>query len=1083
MLRARGGDTAVRVVKTKDPRAPVAELAFVLVSTLALMTAYEAAKSFLLPSLTRWQSHMITIAVSGVLATTAAFFVLGRLRQSEDSYRRFVELSQDAVWIHRQGTIIMANSACAKLLGATSPEELVRKKVLDFTHPDDREAVRARIQDQVSNPSPLRHVESKYVRLDGTTGDAEIVVWPINYQGAAASLVRFHDIRERRQADQKLRESESNLAAAQRIAHLGSWDFDLTNLDDLNKNPLHWSDEIFRILGYEVGEIEVSRPHFLRAVHPADRDRVNEAMAKSVREGTGHTHEFRIVRPDGAERIVETQAKTVLDEKTKKPLRFMGIIQDITERKLAEEKLAHLALVVESFDDAITTVAPDGTITSWNKGSERIYGYTASEMNGRPVNILAPPDRPDEIPKILENLRRDERIQAFETIRLRKGGQPIDVSLTIWRVKDPNGKTIGTAAVARDITAHKREEERSRRLAQVVDGATELITTGDRDGRITFMNQACLRTLGYSEQEIYGRIFRDTVLSPNISPGLREQIRSGLVERGEWKGECLHRRKDGTDFPVYMSAGQLKDSAGRVIGIVGIARDITESKRAEERFYKAFHLNPEPITIATVSEGRYIDVNQSFLRITGYQREEVIGRTSLELKFWERPEDRFRFIEKLRQQGSVRDLEITFRTKIGEQRTALDSADIIEVGGQKCMIAILKDVTERKGMENQLRQLQKMEAVGQLSGGIAHDFNNLLGVIIGYSEILEDGLEKNAKLRKTAQEIRKAGQRAANLTRQLLAFSRQQHLEPRVLNLNTVVSDTGKMLRRLIGEHIEMTSKLASDLGQVKADQGQIEQVIMNLAVNARDAMPDGGKLIIETKNVELDEEYAAHHPPTVPGKYVELTMTDSGVGMDAQTQSRIFEPFFTTKQLGKGTGLGLATVYGVVKQSGGYIWVYSEPGLGTTFKVYLPRVDEAVRPSSPDKNATTVAAASETILLVEDEESLRTLTRAILEQNGYTVLEASGGKEALEMARLHSGPIDLLLTDMVMPGMNGHAVARSLAQIHPETKVVYISGYAGFAQPGLPESDDLLIPKPISRDTLLRKLHDVLHSQKTPVA
>jgi PAS domain S-box-containing protein len=616
----------------------------------------------------------------------------------------------------------------------------------------------------------------------------------------------------------------------------------------------------------------------------------------------------------------------------------------------------------------------------------------------------------------------------------------------------------------------------------VVDSATELISTGDLEGRITFMNQAFLRAVGWSEQEIIGKHFRDTVLSPNNSPDLREQIRAGILEVGGWKGECLHSRKDGTDFPVYLSVGPLRDSAGRVIGNVGIVRDLTESKQAEERFYKAFHLNPEPITIATVSEGRYLDVNESFLRITGYQREEVIGRTSLELRFWERPEDRSRLMEMLREQGSVRDLEITFRTKSDEQRIALDSADVIEVDGRECVIAILKDITERKALEKQLRQLQKMEAVGQLSGGIAHDFNNLLGVILGYSEILEASLEKNTKLRKTAQEIIKAGQRAASLTRQLLAFSRQQVLEPRVLNLNTVVADTEKMLRRLIGEHIDLTSRLASDLGQVKADQGQIEQVIMNLAVNARDAMPEGGKLIIETRNIELDEEYAFRHPPTVPGKYVELVVTDEGVGMDAQTQSHIFEPFFTTKDLGKGTGLGLATVYGVVKQSGGYVWVYSEPGIGSTFKVYLPRVADAARKSGPGEVVTALARGSETILLVEDEESLRTLTCTILEQNGYTVLEAGGGMEAIEIARLHKHPIDLLLTDMVMPGMNGHAVAQSLAQLRPGLKVVYMSGYSGFGHRGLVEADDVLLSKPLRRDALLRKLHEVLHLQKTPV-
>jgi two-component system, cell cycle sensor histidine kinase and response regulator CckA len=892
----------------------------------------------------------------------------------------------------------------------------------------------------------------------------------------------IEDRAERKPAEQRLRESEANLAIAQRIAHVGSWSLELDDLEDMNKNQLRWSDEMFRVLGYEVGEIEQSRPNFLRAVHPADRHLLNEGLAKAVREQAGFSVEYRIIRPDGAERLVRGDVDIVFDDKTKKPLRFVGSVQDITERKHAEEKLARMALIVESSDDAITGVALDGRISSWNRGAERIYGYTESEAVGQPIMILAPPDRREEVPRILESLRRGEAVEAFETVRVRKDGQPIDVSLTISPVRDPGGKIIGTAAVARDITAHRREEERSRRLAQLVDSATELISTGDREGRITFMNQAFLRAIGWSEKEVIGKYFRDVVLSPRISPGLREQIEGAITEKGGWKGECLHRRKDGTDFPVYLSVGPLRDGAGRVIGNVGIVRDLTESKRVEERFYKAFHLNPEPITIATVSEGRYLDVNESFLRITGYRREEVIGRTSLDVKFWERPEDRARLIELLKQHGSVRDLEITFRTKSDEQRTALDSADIIEVNGQKCIIAILKDITERKALEKQLRQLQKMEAVGQLSGGIAHDFNNLLGVILGYSEILEEGLSQNPKLRKTAQEITKAGQRAASLTRQLLAFSRQQLLEPKILNLNNIVADTEEMLRQLLGKHVEITSNLAADLGDVKADQGQIEQVIVNLAVNARDAMPDGGKLLFETRNVQLDDDYALHHPPAIPGKYVELIVTDTGVGMDAQTQSHIFEPFFTTKARGKGTGLGLATVYGVVKQSGGYIWVYSEPGLGTTFKIYLPRVTKAGRLIGPGEVAKTPARGSETILLVEDEESLRTLTRTILERNGYVVLEASGGKEAIEVARRHGGSIDLLLTDMVMPGMKGHEVARGVAGLRPSVKVIYMSGYTGFSNNGPAESEDILLSKPVTREALLRKVHEVLRLQKAPV-
>jgi two-component system cell cycle sensor histidine kinase/response regulator CckA len=1204
MHQGRSHDAAEQHAPFRGSQSTALQLTIILASTLALMTLYEAAKTLLFPKLTTWGSHVITIALTSIVATTAASWVLRKLRQSEDSYRRLVEMSLDAVWVHRQGRIIIANGVCARLFGASSPDELVGNQVVDFAHPKDRDAVSARIQNRLDDSGPIRHYDTKYIRMDGSELDVEVVVCSIVYQGEAATLAMFHDISEQKRAEQKLRESEANLAAAQRIAHLGSWTLDLENPGELNKNPVRWSDEIFRILGYEVGQIEASRLSFLRCIHPADRDRVSQTMVSAFAEGRGFALEYRIVRPDGDERIIQGYVDQIFDEKTKKPLRFVGSVQDVTEQKHAEAKLAQMALIVESSDDAITSAAPDGTISSWNKGAERIYGYSAREAVGQSIAMLSPPDRPEEIPRLHERMLRGERIQGFETIRIRKGGQPIDVSLTIspvtdssgrivataavarnitaqkqaeeklahlalivessddaitsatlegiissWNkgaeriygytenemvgkpftllappnrvdeaprnlarvrrgdrirafetirmrkdgqlidvsltvspVLDPTGKVIATAAVARDITAQKREEERSRRLAQVVDSATELISTGDLEGRITFMNQPFLRAVGWSEQEIIGKHFRDTVLSANNSPELREQIRAGIMDEDGWRGECLHSRKDGTDFPVYLSVGPLRDSSGRVIGNVGIVRDLTESKRAEERFYKAFHLNPEPITIATIADGRYLDVNESFLRITGYQREEVIGHTSLEVKFWERPQDRARLIELLRQQGSVRDLEITFRTKSDEQRIALDSADVIEVNGEECIIAILKDITERKALEKQLRQLQKMEAVGQLSGGIAHDFNNLLGVILGYSEILEGSLEKNSKLRKTAQEIVKAGQRAASLTRQLLAFSRQQVLEPKVLNLNTVVADTGKMLRRLIGEHIDLTSRLDSDLWQVKADQGQIEQVIMNLAVNARDAMPEGGKLIIETRNIELDDDYALRHPPTIAGQYVELIVTDEGMGMDAQTLLHIFEPFFTTKELGKGTGLGLATVYGVVKQSGGYVWVYSEPGIGSTFKIYLPRVAEGTPKSGPGDVVSAPVRGSETILLVEDEESLRTLTRTILEKNGYTVLEASGGKEAIEIARLHTSPIDLLLTDMVMPGMNGHAVAQSLALVRPGLKVVFMSGYSGFAHRGSVEPDDVLLSKPLTRDALLRKLHEVLHLQKAPV-
>ena len=441
-----------------------------------------------------------------------------------------------------------------------------------------------------------------------------------------------------------------------------------------------------------------------------------------------------------------------------------------------------------------------------------------------------------------------------------------------------------------------------------------------------------------------------------------------------------------------------------LVRLVGTAQDITERKKAEERFYKAFNANPEPMTIATMSNGLYIDVNESFLRITGYRREEVIGHTSLDLNFWERPEDRTKFIDTLTNQGSVRDLEVIFLTKSGEQRIGMILAEIIEIDGQTCVLAIVKDFTDQKGLEKQLRQSQKMEAIGQLSGGIAHDFNNLLSVIIGYSEMIEESLPPNDPLQKKCEQIKKAGQSAASLTRQLLAFSRQQVLEPKILDLNAIVRNVEKMLRRLIGEDIDFSTSLEPALANIKADQGQIEQVIVNLVVNARDAMPQGGRLRIETTNVHLDDDYARRHTPQQAGPYVSLTVSDTGIGMDAETQAHIFEPFFTTKEVGKGTGLGLSTVYGVVRQSGGHIWVYSELGHGTTFKIYLPLTGQATHVENSSPGPGESLCGTETILLVEDAEPLRELTRGLLVDNGYTVLEAGHPEQAVEIARQVQG-------------------------------------------------------------------------------
>jgi two-component system, cell cycle sensor histidine kinase and response regulator CckA len=501
-----------------------------------------------------------------------------------------------------------------------------------------------------------------------------------------------------------------------------------------------------------------------------------------------------------------------------------------------------------------------------------------------------------------------------------------------------------------------------------------------------------------------------------------------------------------------------------------------------EELFRLISENAADMIAVVDPSGRRLYNSPAYARILGYSNEELESTSFFEQVH---PDDR-QVAEQAAKEATGgsggRTVQYRMRHKDGTWHVIESGASaILNAQNQvEKLVIVNRDVSERRHLEEQFRQAQKMEAVGRLSGGVAHDFNNLLGVIIGYAEFLQESLDPENKLRSSVDEILKAGKRAASLTRQLLAFSRQQVLDPKVLELNAVVSDMEKMLRRLIGEDVELSTVLGHDLGRLKANQGQLEQVVMNLVVNARDAMPQGGRLAIETENMVMDEAFIRRYPyPVQAGPYVCLTVRDSGIGMDAETKGRAFEPFFTTKEKGKGTGLGLSTVYGVVKQSGGYIDIYSSPGAGTTFKIYLPRVDEAIKAEAPVGMATSFTG-SETILLAEDETSLRTLTRNTLELCGYKVLEAKDGVEALQVSDAYKGSIDLLLTDMVMPGMGGRALATELTRRRPEIRLAYMSGYTGQAvgSQGPVDPGSVFLLKPFTRELLTRKIREALDRQ-----
>jgi two-component system, cell cycle sensor histidine kinase and response regulator CckA len=537
---------------------------------------------------------------------------------------------------------------------------------------------------------------------------------------------------------------------------------------------------------------------------------------------------------------------------------------------------------------------------------------------------------------------------------------------------------------------------------------------------------------------------------------------------------------EGNCITLLTSKVPLRDADGEISGVLGTYMDITDRKRAEEysnRLATAVEQAAEAILITDAS-GSMLYVNPAFQKATGYSREEAIGQNPRILKSGKQDDEFYRQMWAVLSSGGTWRGHLTNKRKDGalfeEEATISPVRDA--AGRIVNYVAVKRDVTNEARLEAQLFQAQKMEAIGSLAGGLAHDFNNLLSVITGYGEMVHRRLVGQDPLKAKVEQILKAAERAAGLTRQLLAFSRKQVLQPKILDLNAVVSDMDKMLRRLIGEDVEFTTILEPRLGSVRADPGQIEQVVMNLAVNSRDAMPEGGRLTIETRNADLDAEYAASRPGLRPGPYVTLVVTDTGSGMDAATQARIFEPFFSTKVMGKGTGLGLATVYGIVKQSEGYIWVYSEVGVGTTFKIYLPRIDEDVA-LELRKAPGPLLRGSETVLLVEDEPSLRELLCEMLQANGYTVLLARDGVEALQLAEAHAGTIHLMVTDVIMPGMTGPTILELLAPTRPEMKVLFVSGFSdeSVTRHGLVGPGRAFLSKPFGPEVLLRKVRESL--------
>ena len=734
-----------------------------------------------------------------------------------------------------------------------------------------------------------------------------------------------------------------------------------------------------RLFGYRRHEllgqpIEILVPEGARGPHPGHRRRY---LTDSRPRPMGAGMELAARRKDGSQFPAEISLSAV---DTEDGVLVVAAVRNVTERRRAAETENQLATIVRSSHDAIMGKTLAGVITSWNPGAERLYGYCAEEMIGRNAKLLYPADQQATEANILSRIAAGERVEQYQTNRLRKGGAVVTVSLNMSPITDGTGMIVGVASVSRDVGDRARAEAKFRSLLEAAPDAIVGVTP---DGRITLVNAQAERLFGYGRDELLGQPIE--ILVPDrvraVHPGHRTGYFAQPRPRPMGAGmQLAARRKDGTEFPAEISLSALDTEDGPVVSAA--IRDVTDRLEAQA------------------------------------ERER------------------------------------------------------------------LKTQADRERLEAQLHQSQRLESLGQLAGGVAHDFNNLLAVMLNYTAFVSEeisaahGAEPRWQaVRHDIAQIQRAGERATELTHQLLAFGRREVVRPQVLNLNRVVTEIDALLRRTLGEHIQLASTLDPGLWPVLADPGQLEQILVNLAVNARDAMPDGGTLSIDTSNVTIDDATAGAEPDLRPGRHVKLRVADTGTGIPADIAERVFEPFFTTKPKGEGSGLGLATVYGIITQAGGRAAIQSSPGAGTAFTALLPATDQRPALAEPAAPVRPRNHGGETVLVVEDEEALREVTRRILARNGYHVLTAASGPEALKTAEHTAEDVHLLLTDVIMPHMLGKELATKIRHRYPSIRVLYMSGYAQpvLASQGTLDPGVTLVEKPFSEGALLDRIREVL--------
>lgn len=882
--------------------------------------------------------------------------------RSEARFRGVIENSSEVVALAAEdGALLYVSPSSLRVLGH-DPASLVGSALAELVLEQDRSLLLDALAQLRRQPAERITLELRCTAGDGSMRWVEAAFSNQLASEAVSAIVgNLRDISDRKRAERDLGDQHAFMAEAQAIAQMGIWaaPFDVDA-------PAFWSDETYRVLGVRDTRPATARL-FLDRVHPEDRARLGQALEGAWQTGTVYELEHRIVWPSGEVRWVYQRA-SVQDYGEGDERRLVGFIQDITARRssleqvrLAEEKYRR---IVETTSEGVWTIDAESKTTFVNARMAEMLGYTRSEMLGESVLAFIDEATAAQMELKLAH-RRQGLAENHESAYRRKDGSVLWALVKTNPMFGSDGAYEGAIALFTDISERWRSEAARNQLAALVESSQDAIKGTDLKGVITSWNRGAEQLYGYTAEEAIGRTVDFLLPLDRLD---EEQQMLNCIVQGEAvpPRETVRRRKDGSLVEVSLVASAIRDAKGNTVGASRIARDLTERRKAEA----------------------------------------LLRRT-----------------------------------------------------------------------EEQLRQSHKMEAVGSLAGGVAHDFNNLLSVILNFSEFALDTLAPDSSARADIEQVMIAAQKAGSLTRQLLTFSRQQILAPQVVAVEQRVSGLQIMLARLLGEHIQLRMAAAPGLGRVYGDPGQIDQVIINLCLNARDAMPDGGVLAVETSNVRLGADYVAEHPEVRAGDYVLLSVSDAGTGIDPAIVERIFEPFFSTKEQGRGTGLGLSTVFGIVKQSGGHITVITELGQGTTFNVYLPQSDRPVEPLAPPSRAPSSLVGTETILVVEDDAALRAAVRSALRRHGYKVLEAQNGVEALSVCEQTDTAIDLLLTDVVMPRMGGRELVAQLPANRADLKVLYMSGYAEntVVTHGMLDAGIAYLSKPITPGALSRKVREVL--------